>query len=811
MKCRSVFRFLTLLCIFSAVVLGQTDQRGEARRGIPVSSPSVELQFDVDPVLLQLAQSVDSARISQSLQRLEAFRTRHSSTDSLTAAKNWLISRFQEYGYTDIFPHPFTWSGRTLYNIVVTKVGVRFPTRYVLLIGHYDSISEIPATLAPGVNDNGSGIALILEVARLLAQKRFDYSIRFVCFAAEEQGLVGSRAYVQNVVVPENHDIRLVINVDEIGGYRGYANTMVKVERDEDTNPPGNNAPSAAYTDTLAGLTRTYSTLTTTITNAYGSDYMSFEDAGYVITGYYEGQETPHYHRSTDNFANVDPQYLYQITRGAIAGMAYFAGIQRRYLTIFHTPHGDTQDSSQQFQLDAKILTSSIVQGGEIVFRTNINPTPTIATMSYVSSVGDTQVYRGFIPRQSYGTTVSYYLGFSNADTVFARFPSDTSEWITFSVAPDTIPPGIVHQSLPNRSYLDVPYEIRASLTDANGISLAWLEYRANEGTICIDTMEQMSANVWRGFIPGPFTPGDRIEYAVNARDGSFSGNVSRLPEIGWFMFRVLNSIVYDFETTNGSFTGSGDWEWGSISTPDIPAPPQGQRVWATNLAGNYSNNLTSFLESPSIDLTNKDEAVLTFKHLYRIEPNNDGGNVSVSVDSGQYQLLVPEGGYPFGTIAALGGPGYSGNSTAWVEARFSIASLANHQVRFRFRFSSDFLTNHRGWYVDDVRIDFLDSIVVGTRLTQNDLPQRTWLEECYPNPFNPGINIRFTLERAGFTTLKVYDVLGKEVATLVNESKAPGSYQFQWNAQSVSGGMYFVRMSVDGNPVVTKKIVLVK
>jgi aminopeptidase YwaD len=787
-----------------------------SRRGVPVGSPVVALRMDPDPVLQQLADGVDSSRIIQSLLRLEAFRTRYSSTDSLVAAKNWLISVFQEYGYSDISLHPFSWSGRTLHNVVVTKPGARFPSTYVLLIGHYDSISELAYrdTLAPGVNDNGSGIALMLEVARLLAGKQCDYSIRFICFSAEEQGLVGSQAYVQNVVVPENHDIKLVINVDEIGGYRAYANTMVKVERDEDNYPPGNNEASARYTDTLAALTRAYSTLTTTITNAYGSDYMSFENAGYVITGYYEGQETPHYHKRTDNVANVAPQYVYQITRGAVVGMAYFTGIQRKYLTVLHTPHGDTQDSSSQIALDAGILTSAPVHESEIVYRTNTNPLPTSAPMLYESTSGDTLVYRGFVPKHPYGTTVSYHLKFANGDTVFARFPADTSVWLTFSIAADSIPPAIVHVPESNRSYLDAPYEIRVDIADANGISLAWIKYRVNEGAVQTDTMEQMSEVMWRGFLHGPFTPGDRVEYIVYALDGSFSRNARRVPDAGWYSFRILNSLVHDFESSNGDFLGSGDWEWGIITSGDIPAPSSGERVWATNLDGNYSNNLTSFLHSPEFDLANKVGGVLSFKHVYRIEPNNDGGNVWVSVDSGVFQLIVPHGGYPFGSIGSLGGPGYSGNSAAWTESRFSIADLVNHRVRFQLRFSSDFLTNHRGWYIDDVRIDYLDSTIVNATVKNDPLPSTTALDECYPNPFNPILEMRYRLSEAGRVLLRVYDVLGREVTTLVDESKEPGFHSVQWMASEVSSGIYFVRMVVGTRgefAVATRKALLLK
>ena len=797
-------------CALLALTILVATVQSLAQRGIAVPVTTSVVSLDIDPVILQLVQNVDSNQVLASLNRLEAFRTRHSSTDSITSARNWLVARFQEYGYSDVVLHSFTWSGRTLHNIIVTKQGRRYPSRFVLLVGHYDSISELPTTLAPGVNDNGSGIALILEIARILSSKQLEYSIRFICFSAEEQGLLGSYAYVNNVVVPENHDIKLLINVDEIGGYRGYTNTMVKVERDEDNNPPGNNEASAAYTDTLAALTRTYCTLATTITEAYGSDYMSFQDRGYVITGFYEGQESPHYHHSTDNVANVDPQYLYQITKAALAGVAYFGGIQRKYLTIRHTPLVDTQDTLHSIQVDAEVSASAPVRSSEVVFRTNWIPACSESAMVPVSLHGDTVLLRGWIPRQSYGTSVSYFLRISSIDSLSATYPPDTLAPLVFAVLPDTIPPGIVHVPLDNRSYYDAPFEIHAVLNDANGIAGAWVTYSINGGPDTTSSLEQLTSDEWRGYMWGSFSPSDRVDYRIQARDRSFSGNIASLPASGRFGFRVLNSLLYDFEASDGSFTPTLDWQWGTIGTPDIPPPVHGQKVWGTNLAGNYSNNTASTLVSPPLDLTGKSDIVLTFKQFYSIEPLNDGGNVAVSMDGGGYDLLVPQGGYPVPVIAALGGPGYSGNSFVWKDARFIAPELANHHARIRFLFKSDLLTAQRGWYLDDVRVDYLDTLISGVQGPDLTRPRETKLSQNYPNPFNPVTRIEFDINTPGRVTLLVFDILGREVAVLVNEDLAAGRYERPFDASRLSSGVYLCRLT-SGSIVQTRKLMLVR
>ncbi len=89
-------------------------------------------------------------------------------------------------------------------------------------------------------------------------------------------------------------------------------------------------------------------------------------------------------------------------------------------------------------------------------------------------------------------------------------------------------------------------------------------------------------------------------------------------------------------------------------------------------------------------------------------------------------------------------------------------------------------------------------------------LPPRVALHQNYPNPFNPSTKIRFSILNRQLTMVNVYDVLGREVATLVNEVKDPGTYEVQWNASDISGGVYFYRLvTVDG--VQTRKMILLQ
>ncbi|MEK6572618.1 MAG: T9SS type A sorting domain-containing protein, partial [Bacteroidota bacterium] len=89
-------------------------------------------------------------------------------------------------------------------------------------------------------------------------------------------------------------------------------------------------------------------------------------------------------------------------------------------------------------------------------------------------------------------------------------------------------------------------------------------------------------------------------------------------------------------------------------------------------------------------------------------------------------------------------------------------------------------------------------------------LPREFRLHQNYPNPFNPSTTIRFSIPRRGKVALKVLDVLGREVATLVNESLTPGSYSVRWNASGFSGGIFFYALT-SRNASQTRKLILLR
>jgi hypothetical protein len=99
---------------------------------------------------------------------------------------------------------------------------------------------------------------------------------------------------------------------------------------------------------------------------------------------------------------------------------------------------------------------------------------------------------------------------------------------------------------------------------------------------------------------------------------------------------------------------------------------------------------------------------------------------------------------------------------------------------------------------------------VYGIRKIDESIPNKFQLEQNYPNPFNPATNIKYQIANNSFVTLKIYDILGREAVTLVNEQLEPGTYTIDWNASQFTSGIYFYRLQTKGFTD-TKKLILLK
>jgi hypothetical protein len=116
-----------------------------------------------------------------------------------------------------------------------------------------------------------------------------------------------------------------------------------------------------------------------------------------------------------------------------------------------------------------------------------------------------------------------------------------------------------------------------------------------------------------------------------------------------------------------------------------------------------------------------------------------------------------------------------------------------------------------RNWYSFAAPTPGFNNIITNSEAEHPNTPEFFKLYQNYPNPFNPRTSIEFSVPETQLITLKIYNIVGQAVLTLVEEKLTPGDYKYIWNAGSFASGVYFYRFETDGGFVQTKKLILLK
>jgi hypothetical protein len=154
-----------------------------------------------------------------------------------------------------------------------------------------------------------------------------------------------------------------------------------------------------------------------------------------------------------------------------------------------------------------------------------------------------------------------------------------------------------------------------------------------------------------------------------------------------------------------------------------------------------------------------------------------------------------------------------STNKNDWRLIGFNEGNGTTTEAHYYFFVDDLFGTSSPQLYYRLKQIDFDGSFEYSGIVEVEIAPSSFSLSQNYPNPFNPTTKIKFTISDFGFTTLKVYDVLGREVATLVNEEKQQGEYEIKFDALGIgnlASGIYFYQLKA-GEFIETRKMILMK
>jgi len=300
-----------------------------------------------EPDVRALLDQVDPANLQADTERLVAFDTRFMGSDSNAAAALWLGDRLDAMGYraeldsfdldVDRTVGGFRWilGGQRQANVVAIRAGTLYPERKIVLGAHYDSISldlgPAGQGFAPGADDNASGLAAVLEMARLLADVPLDVTVEFAFFGAEELGLVGSRARARAARAADE-EIVVMLQIDSIGSRSDLFPDAFSIDTTHPHLQLGLRVAdaAAAYTD-IRARNGVGGSVTVTTRGCQCSDHQSYLDEGFPALGIFQYDPNPtHLNTSEDTMAHIDVTLVEEVTKAALASVLELGGFPGR-------------------------------------------------------------------------------------------------------------------------------------------------------------------------------------------------------------------------------------------------------------------------------------------------------------------------------------------------------------------------------------------------------------------------------------------------------------------------------------------------
>jgi bacterial leucyl aminopeptidase len=306
----------------------------------PLVSESQQERIEVE--MFNLLNQVQSDRMMSHIATLVGFHTRHvnsagSQADyGVTAAADYIYSQFQQIqaqspNTFSVFEQPFQveYNGvrTTQRNIVGVLNGTDVGAGVIVVGAHYDSrtwdLSDSQA-YAPGAADNGSGVAAVIEMARIMSDEPRRASIMFVLFAAEEIGAEGSKAFIREYLQNYNVQDVVMVNIDTIGSYNDSAGN-IDAENLRLFSSPGVQNPNASPARQLArsldfiaynhDLNLEIAMQNTIDREGRFGDHNSFDDAGYPAVRFIEALEDTENREGNDTIDKIEAAYMVDATR----------------------------------------------------------------------------------------------------------------------------------------------------------------------------------------------------------------------------------------------------------------------------------------------------------------------------------------------------------------------------------------------------------------------------------------------------------------------------------------------------------------
>jgi len=266
--------------------------------------------------------------------------------------------------------------------------------------------------------------------------------------------------------------------------------------------------------------------------------------------------------------------------------------------------------------------------------------------------------------------------------------------------------------------------------------------------------------------------------------------NYARYPSVGYYSFAIGRQFIDDFESVKSIWDTGLSWGYETSTKGGVTT----NKAMSDSPTGNYLPNTENTLTlTVPFDLS----AYLNAKmYFYRARQLGAGDTAYV-----EYRL----GAADWVTAKKL----YGGLTLVWAKDSIDLPGTSS-STTIRFRLKTDGTTERLGILVDDIDIVGGEPFVGVEENEPIAIPKTFALRQNYPNPFNPSTTIQYDLPTNKMVSLRVYDLLGREVVTLVEKRQEAGSYQVVFDAVNLPSGIYFYRLTA-GDFVSSRKMLLIK
>ncbi len=302
-----------LAALPGARLLAEPPAPGPGRTFIPAPTPVID----------DLVAQVHAAELIAEVQWLVDLGVRYSYSPNLLVVADSLQAKLDSYGLATR-QHWFFLSSLIVPNVIATKVGRVHPDSVFVICAHYDATSESANFVTPGADDNGTGTAAVLTAARLLSTVATDYTVKFVLFAGEEQGLVGSSDWVAEMATA-GLPIVGALNFDMIGWWTEGVPFDLEIET---------NQASQWLAEAICWAADTFTTMPYVLhvyDGAWWGDHYPFWQNGYAAVNHEESWDwddpdfNPDYHTTGDVVANLSPAFFEGSVKIGVAALALLA------------------------------------------------------------------------------------------------------------------------------------------------------------------------------------------------------------------------------------------------------------------------------------------------------------------------------------------------------------------------------------------------------------------------------------------------------------------------------------------------------